>query len=145
MEKCIENIGVRGSNRKLARASLPNHTISCKADKGPRVRSHLAALFLAYPNTTTSASESFPIEPLTAREAEILTWTARGKTRKEIADLVCLSEETVKDYHRKISSKLNAVNKAHAVSIACTLGLISPYTIEGTRCFEQTRTPRQRV
>lgn len=66
-------------------------------------------------------------DKLTRRETEILTWSARGKTRAEISIMLSLSEETVKDYLAKILRKLNAVNKTHAVSIACILGLIEPY------------------
>lgn len=65
------------------------------------------------------------IEDLTRREIEILSWTARGKSRKEVSVLLSLSENTVKDYYEKIQRKLNAANKTHAVSIAAALGKIS--------------------
>ena len=66
-------------------------------------------------------------QSLSHREIEILSWTARGKTRKEISRLISISEETVKEYFEKILIKLNAVNKTHAVSIAAALGSISLY------------------
>ncbi|MFA4993973.1 MAG: helix-turn-helix transcriptional regulator [Bdellovibrionales bacterium] len=143
MDELFENLSNVSGGRFPVEEIRSGHTALRKNGSSVRVRTHLATLYLAYPNATPNSSESFLIEPLTAREAEILTWTARGKTRKEISDIVCLSEETVKDYHRKISNKLNAVNKANAVSIACTLGLISPYAIEGTRCFVETYTPQR--
>ncbi|MDD3287468.1 MAG: helix-turn-helix transcriptional regulator [Alphaproteobacteria bacterium] len=68
-----------------------------------------------------------PAEKLTTREIEILTLTAKGKTRDEISAILMLSKETIKDYLAKILRKLDAANKANAVSIACTLGIIEPY------------------
>jgi DNA-binding CsgD family transcriptional regulator len=63
---------------------------------------------------------------LTAREIEILTWTARGKTRWEISRILSVSEETVKSHTENICGKLQAQNKTHAAAIALINGLIFP-------------------
>ena len=68
-----------------------------------------------------------PAEKLTPREIEVLSWTARGKTRAEISAMLSISEETIKNYLEKSCRKLCAANKTQAVVIALTLGLISPY------------------
>ena|SRR6185437_5008955 len=61
---------------------------------------------------------------LSSREQEILTWMARGKTRKEVAIILSLADETVKDYLARAKQKLRAHNSPHAVAIALTHGLI---------------------
>jgi DNA-binding CsgD family transcriptional regulator len=61
---------------------------------------------------------------LSPREREILAWTARGKARAEIAIILSLADETVKDYLTRAMRKLGADNKTHAVAIALTHGLI---------------------
>jgi LuxR family quorum sensing-dependent transcriptional regulator len=66
-------------------------------------------------------------EKLTRREIEVMTLTAKGKTRGEISQLLSLSEKTVKDYIVRACKKLRAVNKTHAVALALTSGLISPF------------------
>lgn len=69
-----------------------------------------------------------PTEKLTRREVEVMTLTAIGKTRSEIAQILSLSEETVKDYVIRACRKLHAVNKTHAAVLAVTLGLVVPYS-----------------
>lgn len=68
-----------------------------------------------------------PIETLSDREVEVLTFTANGATRREIAKLLSLSGETVKDYLDRACKKLRAVNKTHAVALAVHLGIITPF------------------
>lgn len=63
---------------------------------------------------------------LSPREREILTWTARGKTRGEIATILSVSDETVKQYTGRAMRKLAAANKTHATAIAIMHGLIVP-------------------
>ena len=68
-----------------------------------------------------------PKDKLTPREQEVLTLTAQGKRRSEIAEALSISEETVKVYVERVCRKLNASNKTHAATIALLLGLIEPY------------------
>lgn len=69
-----------------------------------------------------------PLEELTKREVEILTWAAKGKTRDQISTELSLSSETIKHYASKTLHKLGATNQTNAVAIACTLGFIQPYS-----------------
>lgn len=68
-----------------------------------------------------------PTEALARREVEVMTLTAIGNTRGEISEALSLSKETVKDYIARSCRKLHAVNKTHAVALAVTLGLITPF------------------
>lgn len=68
---------------------------------------------------------------LSARETEVLTLTAQGKKRGEIAAILSISEVTVKDYIRAACTKLGAINKIQASVLAILLGQIDPYRIVG--------------
>jgi LuxR family maltose regulon positive regulatory protein len=61
---------------------------------------------------------------LSRREMEILTNLSQGMTQEEIAGLSFLSMNTVKSLTRRIYRKLGAVNKADAVRIAASRGLV---------------------
>ena len=62
---------------------------------------------------------------LTPRENEILQWMSGGKSNWEIAQVVGLSESTVKNHVHHILGKLHAATRAQAVAKAINLKLIS--------------------
>lgn len=64
-------------------------------------------------------------EPLTDREMEVLRLLAQGKSNKEIAATLVISERTVKFHVSSIMGKLGASNRTEAVSIAAGRGLVS--------------------
>jgi two-component system response regulator DegU len=64
--------------------------------------------------------------PLTKRETQILTYVAEGNTNKEIAHILSISEQTIKNHVSAILRKLNANDRAHAVTLALQSGWISP-------------------
>ena len=53
---------------------------------------------------------------ITAREAEVLTWLARGKTNRDIADVLGLSPRTVNKHLEGIYIKLGVENRSAAVA-----------------------------
>jgi two-component system, NarL family, response regulator DevR len=57
---------------------------------------------------------------LTAQEQKILLLVAEGKTNKEIASEVFLSDKTVKNYVSSILSKLNLERRAQAAAFVAT-------------------------
>lgn len=63
--------------------------------------------------------------PLTKREIEVLCALSRGMTREEIAIGQYISINTVKTFIRSIYNKLDAANRAEAVSIAIANGYIN--------------------
>lgn len=63
---------------------------------------------------------------LTPREIEVLVWTAKGKTKWEIGQLLSISEDTVKKHMASACNRLEASNKTHAVAVALLHGLIIP-------------------
>ena len=64
------------------------------------------------------------LEPLTARELEVLRLMSQGLQNKEIAAALVISERTVKFHVSSILSKLSAGNRTEAVTIAARQGLI---------------------
>lgn len=66
------------------------------------------------------------IEPLTAREIEILALAARGLTNKAIAAALTISDRTVQNHLAHIFGKLGAASRTEAVMRAVSLGLIEP-------------------
>ena len=71
----------------------------------------------------TNDSMRTPVR-LSPREAEVLKWTACGKTNAEIARLLELSDETVRSHSKALCRKLKATNKTHATAIALVFGFI---------------------
>jgi two-component system response regulator DegU len=66
------------------------------------------------------------VAPLTNRETQILTYIAEGNSNKEIARILEISEQTIKNHVSAILRKLNANDRAHAVALALHSGWISP-------------------
>lgn len=55
---------------------------------------------------------------LTAREAEVLLWLSRGKTNRDISDIVGMAPRTVNKHLEHIFAKLNVETRAAATAIA---------------------------
>jgi LuxR family quorum sensing-dependent transcriptional regulator len=55
---------------------------------------------------------------LTAREIEILTWAARGKSARDIGAILGITKRTVDAHANAAVRKLGAVNRTHAVAVA---------------------------
>ena len=58
------------------------------------------------------------VAPLTQREIQILGYIANGNTNKEIAHILGISDQTIKNHVSAILRKLNANDRAHAVAMA---------------------------
>jgi DNA-binding CsgD family transcriptional regulator len=55
---------------------------------------------------------------LTAREIEVLGWAARGKSAREIAEILQITKRTVDAHVHSAIGKIDAVNRNNAVAIA---------------------------
>jgi DNA-binding NarL/FixJ family response regulator len=63
-------------------------------------------------------------EDLTPRELQVLRLIRDGNKNKQIADQLCISENTVAFHIKKIVDKLGANDRTHAVTIAVRRGLL---------------------
>jgi two-component system NarL family response regulator len=88
------------------------------------IRSAAAGKRLIPPSVAGKLAEFTPRADLTAREEEVLQHVARGLGNKEIAEAIGRSPETVKAHLESIFRKLDAKDRAHAVTIALQRGFI---------------------
>jgi DNA-binding NarL/FixJ family response regulator len=59
-----------------------------------------------------------PAAALTAREAEVLSWLAKGKTNRDIADILGMSPRTVNKHLEHIFEKLGVETRTAAAALA---------------------------
>jgi LuxR family transcriptional regulator, maltose regulon positive regulatory protein len=96
---------------------------------GGRLLPYLRKLQSAFPDTTgrlsvpPGTSEGL-VEPLTAREIEILHAMAEGLSNNQIAEKFVLAEGTVKFYVHAVLAKLGVHNRTKAVIEAKKQGII---------------------
>jgi two-component system NarL family response regulator len=69
-------------------------------------------------------AQSMTRSELSERELLVLQHIANGRRNKEIAELLCLSESTVKVYASSIMRKLNAICRTEAIAVATSRGLL---------------------
>jgi DNA-binding NarL/FixJ family response regulator len=67
-----------------------------------------------------------PFDSLTERERGILKLIARGKSNKEIAGELVLTEMTVKGYVSDLFAKLGVNDRTQAALMAVRFGLVLP-------------------
>jgi DNA-binding NarL/FixJ family response regulator len=92
--------------------------------------------FLSQPKVAARVLEQFQdfswgkgvetfISPLTPRETEILNYMAKGHLNKQIASLLDISEQTIKNHVTSILRKLDANARTQAVITAVKRGIIT--------------------
>jgi two-component system NarL family response regulator len=75
-------------------------------------------------NITAKLAESIARPHLSNRERQVLKYLANGRSNKEIAQILYISEHTAKAHVRSIMTKLNADNRTEVIAIATKHGLI---------------------
>ena len=65
------------------------------------------------------------IDALTSKEKEVLSLVAKGVSNKEIADILCVQEVTVKTHLNSIFKKLKVSNRTQAVLLAMQIDLVN--------------------
>lgn len=109
-EELIRNIKVVHHGGSYIQPSLARKVLQDLASMG-KSKSH------------TSARES-TIRELSDREVEVLQHVADGKSNKEVAAALTISEKTVKAHLRSIFRKLEVGDRAQAVATAMRKGLV---------------------
>ena len=87
------------------------------------IRVHTGGRFLPAPVTKALESRT-PNSDLSSREREVLRHMVDGKTNKEIANLLGITEATVKCHVSTILMRLNANDRTQAVVTALQRGLV---------------------
>jgi DNA-binding NarL/FixJ family response regulator len=65
-------------------------------------------------------------EALSGRETEVLRLIAQGHSNKEVAQLLGLSDKTVKTHVHRVLAKLGLPSRTQAALYAIRVGLVSP-------------------
>jgi DNA-binding CsgD family transcriptional regulator len=76
--------------------------------------------------------------PLSYREMEVLNYAALGKSNKQIAGVMGLSESTIKNHFSSTLRKLHANDRTHAVTLALCNGWLNTGNISSTLMNAET-------
>lgn len=76
--------------------------------------------------------------PLSLREMEVLNYAAMGKSNKQIAQIIGLSESTIKNHFSSTLRKLNANDRTHAVTLAMCNGWLNVKILSKMLVIEET-------
>lgn len=88
------------------------------------VRRVAAGEFVLSSNFAAKLAKSIARSQLSKRERQVLKYLANGRSNKEIAQVLYISEHTAKAHVRAIMTKLNADSRAEVIAIATKHGLI---------------------
>lgn len=75
-------------------------------------------LRLTRDNTSTASVDHLKELGLTTRETEVLSWLSKGKTNRDIAQILGLSPRTIDKHLEQVYAKLGVENRTAAASIA---------------------------
>ena len=75
--------------------------------------------------------------PLSLREMEVLNYAALGKSNKQIAAIIGLSESTIKNHFSSTLRKLHANDRTHAVTLALCNGWLNAKNISNRLVNEE--------
>jgi LuxR family maltose regulon positive regulatory protein len=92
--------------------------------ENPFVGKVLAAFPLAQQSAAAADAQPPSVEPLSAREVEVLTLLSRGLSNKEVAARLFLSVRTVKWYTSNIYAKLDVSSRTQAIARARQLDIL---------------------
>ncbi|MCJ7769354.1 MAG: response regulator transcription factor [Dehalococcoidales bacterium] len=107
----------------IRRASRGEYPINESVMTRPMVAKHVLNQFQGLASLGSNAETIVAL--LTRRETQILNYVADGNTNKQIARILNISEQTIKNHVSAILRKLNANDRAHAVVLAIRHGWIS--------------------
>ena len=116
--------GARGFLLKDAGPALLTQAIHAAADGDALIAPSVTVrLLAAFAHAQTSPPRQ-PIEPLTAREDEVLVAVAQGRTNNEIASELYITPSTVKAHLASLMRKLGARNRVEVAMWAHETGRI---------------------
>ena len=109
--------------KTIKRASRGEYPINESVMTRPMIAKHVLNQFQDLASLGSNAETIVAL--LTRREKQILNYVADGNTNKQIARILNISEQTIKNHVSAILRKLNANDRAHAVVLAIRHGWIS--------------------
>jgi DNA-binding NarL/FixJ family response regulator len=122
--------GARGYLTKDAGGVEIRHALKQVLDShaviDPAVQHHVVNAIATLPSAQAGQSLSALPAGLTPREAEVLSLIASGMSNREIAEHLTVSEGTVKSHINHLLTKIDARDRAQAVTFAYRRGLAPP-------------------
>lgn len=120
-------VPIHGPNSELACLGLATpHRVEDDPNRLSTVQALGVQFHVAYGRLCGRTRPRMEALELTPREREILMWSAEGKSVYAIAEILSVSENTVKFHLKNIYRKLGVGDRLQAVLRAIYLGLISP-------------------
>jgi len=110
------NLGARGYVLKSASKSDLLRAVRAVFNDGTYFPTEITKPLLSRLVQQSSAGDETSV--LTPRELQVLEFLAEGRSSKEIANFLAISEATVKGHLKNLYDKLGASDRAHAVAIA---------------------------
>ena len=117
IQEWLELAQQKGGSKTPATAAFPDHPelrLYYLGNAGPNE----VLLRLAKDAGNTLPAEFTSELGLTTREAEVLSWLSKGKTNRDIAQILGLSPRTVDKHLEQIYAKLGVENRTAAAAIA---------------------------
>jgi DNA-binding CsgD family transcriptional regulator len=99
-------------NRPAVRGSLPR--LAGEGEVEAALRAVGQGLLVTHPDL--SPTPTTPLTPLSSREQEVLAFLALGRSNKEIANQLTITEHTVKFHLASLFQKLQASNRSQAIA-----------------------------
>ena len=105
-------------------AALPREHLSTGADGQTLVIRYLGSvglgeqMLLMQPRAAHAAARRLSTAALTTRETEVLSWIAKGKTNRDVGEILGLSHRTVNKHLEHIFEKLGVETRAAAAALA---------------------------
>jgi len=117
LQQWLGQVRAKGGSKTLIAPSFPDH---------PELRLHYMGnagpgefLLRLAKEASGSLPAAFTTEfGLTTREGEVLSWLSKGKTNRDIAEILGLSPRTVDKHLEQIYDKLGVENRTAAAAIA---------------------------
>lgn len=124
------SIPIRGPNGQFALFTVNANRTDADWDRFTKENAHLLILIAQIFNSKAIEFEPGrnpqPVQALSPREVEAMTMLSQGYSRAQIANLLNISEHTLRVYIEGARLKLGAMNTTHAVARAIGRGLVAP-------------------
>ena len=124
VEDPLPIIVARGFLLKDAGPDLLTRAIHAAAEGDALIAPSVTVRLLATFATSRAGAARQPLEPLTAREEEVLVTVARGRTNDEIASELFITTSTVKAHVASLMRKLGARNRVEVAMWAHESGRV---------------------
>ncbi len=104
--------------KNLQPASWLEYLRAIADDETPMSKQLAGKMIAEFQSMHEKSNQDEQHSPLTEREREILEWVAKGKTNREISELLYISENTVKNHLKNILQKLHMQNRVQLTRYA---------------------------